>query len=74
MSGNNDGQSILAKPTKQLETFNPVGLSPTHFFTTYNPDHIEQELTTYLSKQEIELSGENENKYKLTFEMEAQQK
>jgi len=58
------------KPNKELEEYKKIFYSNTEFFSSCNPDVIEEALLNYLNnKDKGELSGlkVNEDKYKIKF-------
>lgn len=56
----------LMKPSKALDQYEKVFATNTEFFSTYNPDMIEEALLEYLSKEMIEPKV-NKDKYKVKF-------
>eukprot|EP00356_Strombidium_inclinatum_P007966 CAMPEP_0170481584 /NCGR_PEP_ID=MMETSP0208-20121228/1965_1 /TAXON_ID=197538 /ORGANISM="Strombidium inclinatum, Strain S3" /LENGTH=472 /DNA_ID=CAMNT_0010754319 /DNA_START=29 /DNA_END=1447 /DNA_ORIENTATION=- len=61
----------LNKPKKQLEDYVHVFNQKTHFFSTYNPDMIEDALTEYL-KNQVKLEPKvHDHKYKVKFTLQS---
>ena len=58
----------LMKPQKNLDTYEQVFSTKTEFFSTYNPDMIEDALLEHLRKQKIEPKV-SDNKYKVKFQL-----
>ena len=56
----------LNKPSKSLDMYERVFNNNTEFFSTYNPDMIEEALVTYLTNDKTEFKM-SKNKYKLKF-------
>ena len=56
----------LNKPQKQLEQYERIFNNRTEFFSTYNPDMIEETLTNYLMKENFEFKTKND-KYKIKY-------
>lgn len=42
-------EDMIAKPKKQMEPYEPAFVRNTEFFSTYNPDMIEEAMLNYLS-------------------------
>jgi len=59
-------EEILMGPSKMLEPFEQAFSNSTAFFSTYNPDMIEEALVKVLRKEKIEPKV-SPKKYKLTF-------
>lgn len=62
---NSDGS--LLKPSKNMEDYEPIFAENTEFFSTYNPDMIEQALIEYIR---VDLQREpvvSDTKYKIKF-------
>ena len=57
----------LMKPQKQLDSYVKTFDQMTEFYSTYNPDIIEQAMLTYLKNEKIEPTKVYENKYKMKF-------
>jgi len=49
-----------------MDPYEPVFVQNTEFFSTYNPDMIEEAMLIYIARTEIEVIVNN-NKYKLKF-------
>lgn len=49
-----------------MDPYEPVFVQNTEFFSTYNPDMIEEAMLSYLAGSQIEVIVNN-NKYKLKF-------
>jgi hypothetical protein len=60
----------LMKPSKNLQTYERTFANNTEFFSTYNPDMIEEAITQKLHKEKIEPSKVSKDKYKLQFTMQ----
>lgn len=56
----------LNKPTKNLEKYDRVFNNNTEFFSTYNPDMIEEALVNYIKKENYEFKVK-EGKYKIKY-------
>lgn len=56
----------LAKPSKNLDAYEKVFATNTEFFSTYNPDMIEEALLEHLKNEGIEPKV-NDKKYKIKF-------
>lgn len=63
--------NALFKPTKALENYERVYAHKTEFFSTYNPDMIEEALSETLFKQKegIKAVKKSNDKYKIKFTM-----
>lgn len=59
-------EDALNKPSKELEPYERVFTNNTEFFSTYNPDMIEEAFLQYLAKDKIEFKA-SKNKYKIKF-------
>jgi DNA-directed RNA polymerase specialized sigma subunit len=60
------------KPSKNLEQYEKLFGNNTEFFSTYNPDMIEEAIINYLRKKKIEPNKVAKDKYKMKFNMETQ--
>lgn len=58
--------AALNKPSKNMDTYQKLFNHNTEFFSTYNPDMIEEAFVKCLRKEKIEPKV-NKNKYKITF-------
>lgn len=58
----------LNKPLKKLEEYDPAFVNNSEFFSSYNPDMIEEALISYLHKEESEFKV-NKEKYKIKFKL-----
>jgi cytochrome c2 len=58
----------LMKPKKGIEAYDQVYSQGTQFFSTYNPDWIEESLIKYLKENKIEPKVKDD-KYKMKFEV-----
>ena len=56
----------LNKPMKNLEKYDRVFNNNTEFFSTYNPDMIEEALVNYIKKENYEFKVK-EGKYKIKY-------
>ena len=56
----------LNKPQKIMDTYSQIFKHNTEFFSTYNPDMIEEALVNQLRKEKIEPTV-NKKKYKIKF-------
>ena len=56
----------LNKPQKSLEKYERVFNNNTEFFSTYNPDMIEETLVNYLKKENFEFKV-RDDKYKIKY-------
>ena len=56
----------LNKPQKSLEKYERVFNNNTEFFSTYNPDMIEETLINYLKKENFEFKV-RDDKYKIKY-------
>lgn len=61
-----DATDELNKPSKDLEEYERVFNNNTEFFSSCNPDLIEEALVQYLSKANMEVKV-SKNKYKIKF-------
>jgi len=59
-------EDALNKPSKELEPYERIFTNNTEFFSTYNPDMIEEAFLQYLAKDKIEFKA-SKNKYKIKF-------
>ena len=60
-------EDALQKPKKNLEDYEQLYQSNTEFFSSYNPDMIEEALTEYLREKEKVEAKVAEGKYKIKF-------
>lgn len=56
----------MNKPSKELDQYERVFNNNTEFFSTYNPDMIEEAFVQYLAKDKIEFKA-SKTKYKIKF-------
>merc|ERR1719223_476961 len=56
----------LNKPQKELDMYEQVFNNNTEFFSTYNPDMIEETLVNYLKKENFEFK-DRDDKYKIKY-------
>lgn len=61
-----DVKDAMNKPSKALEKYERVYDNNTEFFSTYNPDMIEEALVAYLTNDQVEFKS-NKDKYKVKF-------
>lgn len=61
-----DIESVMSKPKKALDQYERIFNSNTEFFSTYNPDMIEEMLVGYLEKKQFEVKAK-EDKYKIKY-------
>jgi len=61
-----EAEQSLLKPSKKMEKYVKVFLNNTEFFTTYNPDMVEEGLLKYLNQMQVD-PNVNKNKYKVKF-------
>ena len=56
----------MNKPQKNLEKYERIFNNNTEFFSTYNPDMIEETLVNYLKKENFEFKV-RDDKYKIKY-------
>ena len=66
-----DAESLM-KPKKTLESYERIFANKTEFFSTYNPDMIEEALCEHLRQKENVEPVVNEKKYKTKFTLKTQ--
>ena len=62
-----DIEDLITKPKKEMDSYEPVFVQNTEFFSTYNPDMVEEAMLNYLRGAMIEPIV-HDSKYKLKFE------
>lgn len=60
----------IMKPSKKLEQYEHVYKNSTEFFSSYNPDMIEEALLHHLKYTENVEADANKDKYKIKFTLE----
>jgi len=58
----------LNKPKKEMDIYEPIFRSKTEFYSTYNPDMIEEALVNWISKMKPNLKI-SPKKYKIKFSL-----
>ena len=65
-----NSEDALLKPSKNLQAYERTFANNTEFFSTYNPDMIEEAITESLRTQKIEPSKVSKDKYKIQFTLQ----
>jgi len=64
-----DAEEALNKPRKAMDDYEKIFSNNTEFFSTYNPDMIEDAIIAHLSDLRVEPDSQSAKKYKIKFSL-----